>query len=126
MSEEIHNGLLGDVIGAAHGVSAGLRKSVLAGVVKHLKTAAQGVGTVRQLSKQVRTAPAATGPAAPAANTPQLSKSSTRTAQQEQQTTPAAASQPPPAPRHTPVVGQPLSPRQENRRQKWLDAGKGA
>ncbi|MGA4545942.1 hypothetical protein ACPA54_38755 [Uniformispora flossi] len=126
MSEEIHNGLLGDAIGAFHGASAGLRKSVFAGVVKHLKTAAQGVGTVRQLSMQVRTAPAATGPAAPAANTPQLSKSPARTTQQQQQATPAAASEPPPSPRHTPVVGQPMSPRREAARQKWLDAGKGS
>ncbi|MGR6997670.1 hypothetical protein ACU686_05490 [Yinghuangia aomiensis] len=126
MADEMLDGVLGHAVGAAHGLSAGLRSKAFSGVVKHLKTAAQGVATVRQLSRQVKSAPAATGPAAPAANTPQLSKSPARKAQQQQQTTPAAASQPPPSPRHTPVVGQPLSPRQERAREKWLAAGSGS
>lgn len=129
MSEEIMDHLVGHVSRTVEGAAIGVRKKALASAGKVVAgAAAAGASTIRQLAARVNSAKAAAqaGPAAPAANTPQLSKSPARKAQQQQQATPAAASQPAPAPRHTPVVGQPLSPRQERAREKWLAAGSGS
>lgn len=105
MSEEIHDHLLGSFVGPAHGVITTVRQKAFKGFRATI-AAAIGSSTVEQVQEVVKATAASNGPAAPAANTPQLTKSTARAAQQQQQATPAAASTPPPAPRRIPVVGR--------------------
>lgn len=120
MSEEIQDHLLGPVITTAHGLATSVRRKAFKRFRATI-TAALGNSTVQQMQTTVKAAAAQNNsPAAPSANTPQLTKTTARTTQQQPQASPVAST-PPPSPRATPVVG----PTRQIGLQKGLAAGGG-